>query len=107
VILLLVSSSCLSQESQNNNRVYIQIEDAYFILKESHRNDVERFLGMPSNITFFEHGIEDFFWTNFTVCTYEDGMLSFHYNEEGNIIRYLLILNIVEKSNYLMDYLTT
>jgi len=76
----------VSQE-YDNDRPYVQIENVRFYLKYSHRNDVEAFLGPPSEIRFFEIGGEGFYWRNFTVCDYEDGLLRFHYCEEGSIIR--------------------
>jgi hypothetical protein len=36
---------------------------------------------------FFEHGKEDFYWNNFTVCFYDGRNLSFHYDKNGDIIR--------------------
>jgi hypothetical protein len=73
--------------SKNDNRHYLQIETNRFYLKNSYQQDVEAFLGTPSSITFHEHGGEEFYWSDFTVCTYEDGMLLFHYSKEGNIMR--------------------
>ncbi|MCL2793373.1 MAG: hypothetical protein FWD87_09815 [Spirochaetaceae bacterium] len=86
----------VSQEN-NNDKLYVQIENVRFYLKYSHRNDVEAFLGQPSEITFYERGGEDFYWDNFTVCVYENELLFFNYCEEGNIIR------IIVNSSYSKD----
>ena len=87
IMFLFFFNYCSAQEGNNKNEHYIQINDSYFYLKDSHRKDVESFLGTPSSTIFFKHGGEDFLWSDFTVCTYDDDMLRFHYNIEGYIIR--------------------
>jgi len=94
LLLLLIFSSCSSQEADNDNRFYVQIEDTRFYPRYSHRDDVEALLGPPSSYQFFEQGGEGFYWFDFTVWRYEEGMLLFHFSEEGNIIR------ITVNSNY-------
>ena len=87
VLMIFFIVACFPNEINYSNRLFIQIEDTRFYLRCSHRDDVEAFFGQPDKVTFFERGSQDFFWRNFTVCEYEDGMLRFHFREEGDVIR--------------------
>ena len=69
----------------DNQSIFINNEK--ITLRYSTRNDVEELLGKPEKIEYFEHGIEDFFWKNFTVCSYDEDKLRFHYDQNGAIIR--------------------
>jgi len=87
VLLLFVFMGCFSQETGNDSRFFVQIEDTRFYPRYSHKNDVEAFLGPPSSTEFFEQGGEGFYWGNFYIWDYEEEMLSFHFSREGYIIR--------------------
>jgi hypothetical protein len=66
---------------------YIIVNNKKISLRYTKRTDVEMVLGKPEKVQYYENGGEDFFWTNFTVCTYDDDKLSFHYNQNNDIIR--------------------
>jgi hypothetical protein len=57
------------------------------LLRYSNRTDVENIFGEPEEIQYFEHGGEDFYWDNITVCFYDGKKLYFHYDKNGDIIR--------------------
>jgi hypothetical protein len=66
---------------------YILVNNNKISLRYTKRSDVEMVLGTPEKEQYYENGGEDFFWINFTVCTYDDDKLLFHYNQNNNIIR--------------------
>lgn len=66
---------------------FIMIEHDRIGIRYSRREDVENILGQPESVHFFENGGEDFFWNNFTVCSYSGGKLSFHYSQNSFVIR--------------------
>ena len=74
--------SCAGQENQS-----LFISNEKFTLRYSTRSDIEKILGKPQEIKYFERGGEDFFWKNFTVCSYDESRLRFHYDQDGAIIR--------------------
>jgi len=74
--------SCVGQENQS-----VFISNEKINLRYSTRSDVEKILGNPEITEFYEHGGEDFFWKNFTFCSYDENKLSFHYDQNGAIIR--------------------
>jgi len=74
--------SCTSQDNQS-----IFIGNEKITLRYSTRSDVEKLLEKPDEIIYFKHGGEDFFWEDFTVCSYDENKLSFHYDQDGAIIR--------------------
>ena len=87
ILLFFMFSSCYSQETDNNNRFYVQIEDFRFYPRFSHRDDVEAFLGAPSSVRLDEGMYDGFHWSNITIALYWDDALIFTYNDEGNIIQ--------------------
>lgn len=109
--IILLFYSC-SQEANDDNRAFVQIENTRFYLRYSSKEDVETFLGQPSDVIFFERGGEGFYWNNFTIWGYENRMLSFHFNSEGKIIRvtvnadYSKNVFIFERALYGLDHAT-
>jgi len=94
--MFFVFVACSSQEADNGNNLYVQIENTRFHPRFSHRYDVEAFLGPPSRVQFFDHMLDGFHWLDFTTTEYlEEGIirLRFSYNVEGNIIGILISPN--------------
>ena len=87
VIFVLITMSCFSQNDGRNDEFYIEIDNKRFYLRYSTRSDVEAFLGPPSIVTHYERGGEGFNWNDFIYCFYDNENISFHYNDEGYIIR--------------------
>ena len=82
ILIIAPLFSCNGQEHP-----YILLEQEKIELRYSTKKDVEKLLGDPEKIQYFEHGGEDFFWKNFTVCFYDEDRLSFHYDQNDAIIR--------------------
>ena len=74
--------SCYGQDNP-----YIFIEHERITLRYSTRSQVEKLLGSSEKVEYFEQGGEDFLWKNFFVCSYDGSKLSFHYDQNGTIIR--------------------
>ena len=83
----IIAVSCFPDSKNSSDNPFIQIEGRRFFLKDNARNDVENFIGKPDNIKYFEQGFEEFFWETFTVCSYDGGTLSFHYDKNDYLIR--------------------
>jgi hypothetical protein len=65
----------------------IQINGSKISLRYSNRAEIEKILGVSHDVKAFEFGGEGFNWSNFIVCSYNEGKLSFNYDDNGNIIR--------------------
>jgi len=81
VIAFFPYSPCAGQENQS-----FFVGNEKVSLRYSARSDVEKLLGKPDGIEYFERGGEDFFWKNFKVCSYDESKLSFHYDQNDAII---------------------
>ena len=99
ILLCLMLYPFFSCVGQDNQHIYIGREKIY--LRYSTKNDVEKLLGIPEKTEYFEIGGEDFFWKDFTVCSYEKNMLSFHYDKNGAIIRITVNNGFSEQIHYL------
>jgi hypothetical protein len=86
-ISLLILLLCPINKLEASDNHCVQINRSKISLRYSSRADVEKILGTTSDIKYFEHGGEDFYWNDFTVCSYDERNLSFHYDENGDIIR--------------------
>jgi hypothetical protein len=95
-LLVLLFSSNHKLEASDCH--YIQVNGSKIFLRYSDRTTIEKVLGAASDTKYFEHGGEDFYWNNFIVCSYDSGNLSFHYNNNGNIIR----VTVNSQCNYII-----
>jgi hypothetical protein len=87
LLVLLFSSN---NKLEASDRHYIQVNGSKIFLRYSNRITVEKMLGVAPDTKFFEYGGEDFYWNEFTVCSYDSGNLSFNYNNNGDIIRVIV-----------------